>query len=150
MNTTWLRDASRPPSGVRAPRANNVVIRGRNARPRGVAAPSPGVLGMPRHMSSYPPRIMLCRMPVNLRPFIKFFFFFFLRTRARTAPLLLPPRTPLACARIHQGQRRRGTGCTGMRVHTPGLHPYATAAGCTGVRCTSASTASAHNIMGEI
>ena len=30
-----------------------------HARPRGVAAPSPRVLGMPRHMSSYPPRIML-------------------------------------------------------------------------------------------
>ena len=41
------------------------------------------------------------------------------------------------------GLHPRYAGCTGMRKHTPGLHPATT--GCTGMRYAYTSTASPHN-----
>ena len=73
--------------------------------------------------------------------FFNFFFFFFCTDmRARRAAsdngcTGMPLHTP--------GLHPRYAGCTGMRKHTPGLHPATT--GCTGMRYAYTSTASPHN-----
>ena len=112
------------------------------ARPRGVAAPSPGVLGMPRQMSSYPPRIMLCCMPVNLRTFYQVFFFYghahaprrvcypgrSWHARAYTRDSVGAVPGALACACIHQAciltlPLLDALVCV---AHPPVLHPRTT------------------------